>query len=340
MRGALTALLVASVLWMTQATAATTIRVANWLPTSHPLVKDVLKPWGEAVEKATDGSVRVQVMSSPLGPPPAQYDLVAQGMADVGFAAHSYTPGRFAFFELVELPLQTPSAEVMSVAYWRTYDKLLADKNLHPNVKLLGLFTHGPGQIWNAQRPVTALNDLSGLKLRVPGGVAAEFSQRLGVVPVNAPSSQSYELLSSGVADGIVFPDESVTFFKLQKLLKHGTAVPGGFYNVSFYIVMNEKKWNSLTPQQQQAIDKVSGEYLARLAGKAWDAADEQGRKDIKAAGIEIRELTSQARESLEKHAAEIKAKVLTSVSSKGIDGQAFLAELERQIGTLSSGAK
>ncbi|MFB4204576.1 Outer membrane transporter protein TsaT [wastewater metagenome] len=325
-------LAIALLAWAPLALSQTTLRVANWLPPSHLLVSDVLKPWGEAVEKATGGSVQVEVMSSPLGPPPAQYDLVADGLADVGFSVHGYTPGRFSVFELAELPLQTPSAEVKSVAYWRAYQETMADSGEHRGVHLLGLFTHGPGHIWNSRRPVHSLDDLSGLKLRVPGGVAAQLSEELGVVPVNAPSSQSYELLSQGVADGIVFPYESVTFFNLQDTVDYGTVVPGGLYTVSFYVVMNQAKWQSLSDDERAAIDSVSGEYLARLAGRAWDRADRQGRKDLRAAGVRIEQADDAMIEAIAEQADGLRERVLERVAEDGVDGQAFLDALHREL--------
>ncbi|WP_440997239.1 TRAP transporter substrate-binding protein [Arhodomonas sp. SL1] len=327
--GLLSAALIA---WAPAALSETTIRVANWLPSSHLLVADVLKPWGEAVEEATGGSVQVEVMSSPLGPPPAQYDLVSDGLADVGFAAHGYTPGRFSVFELAELPLQTPSSEELSVAYWRAYQETMAGRDEHKGVHLLGLFVHGPGHIWNSQRPVDSLDDLQGLKLRVPGGVAAQLSENLGVTPINAPSSQAYELLSQGVADGIVFPHESVTFFNLQETLEYGTTVPGGLYNVSFYVVMNEDKWNALTDAEREAIDSVSGEYLARLTGQAWDAADRKGLEAIRDAGLEITEADDAMLDAVAAEAEQVRAQALERIAEKGIDGEVFLEALQREL--------
>ena len=52
------------------ADAETTLRVSNWLPPSHPIVKDILAPWGEQVAEATDGRVKVEIMASPIGKPP------------------------------------------------------------------------------------------------------------------------------------------------------------------------------------------------------------------------------------------------------------------------------
>ena len=40
---------------------------------------------------------------------------------------------------------------------------------------------------------------------------------------------------------------------------------------------MNKKKWNKLSQDDQKAINSVSGEALAKMAGKAWDKADDKG---------------------------------------------------------------
>ena len=49
---------------------------------------------------------------------------------------------------------------------------------------------------------------------------------------------------------------------------------------------MNEDKWNKLPKQDQDAILSVSGEALARLAGKSWDAADKGGFEALKVANV------------------------------------------------------
>ena len=91
------------------------------------------------------------------------------------------------------------------------------------------------------------------------------------------PAPESYELLSSGVADGVFFPLESIISFKLDTVIKQATLFPGGMYSSAFGFFMNEDKWNKLPKQDQDAITTVSGEHLARLAGKAWDEADRSG---------------------------------------------------------------
>jgi 3-hydroxybutyryl-CoA dehydrogenase len=47
------------------------LRVANWLPPKHPLIAEIITPWTEQVKEATKGRVMMQVLPSPVGPPPA-----------------------------------------------------------------------------------------------------------------------------------------------------------------------------------------------------------------------------------------------------------------------------
>jgi len=271
-----------------QAQAETVLRVSNWLPPGHPLVVDIIEPWGEKVAEVTDGRVTVEVMKAPIGKPPAQYDLIAKGAADVAYGVHGYTPNRFGLTSLVELPFQSNTAEALSVAYWRVYEKYLKEADEHDGVKLVTLFTHGPGEIYTTKEAVTSTDQLEGAKYRVGGGLANMVAQRLGIVPVSAPSPQVYEILSNGVADGILFPAESVPFFKIDTVVKNGTSVDGGLYATSFFVIMNEKTWDSLSEEDQKAIDSVSGEALARIAGQAWDNADAAGVKKMEAEGVKI----------------------------------------------------
>ena len=100
------------------------------------------------------------------------------------------------------------------------------------------------------------------------------MARALGASAFVKPAPESYELLSSGVADGTFFPLELIISFKLGSVVKYATLFPGGFYGSAFGFFMNEDKWNKLSKQDQDAIASVSGEALARLAGKAWDATD------------------------------------------------------------------
>lgn len=311
--------------------AEVTLRLSNWLPPSHPVVKDIMQPWAEQVKEATEGRVEVQILDAPLGPPPAHFDLVSSGAADIGFSAHSYTPGRFTLTEIGELPFLTPSSLANSLALWKVWQEMLADKNEHAGVKVLALFGHGPGHLFTTKREVSPLSELKGAKIRVAGAVTDQLVQGLDMVSVQAPSSESYELLSNGIADGIVFPYESVPFFKLDGLVKHGLRVPGGLYNVSFFMVMNQARFDSLSEEDRAAIDKVSGEALVRMAGEAWDAADAAGLTALEGK-VEFHNATAEETAEIEADAKAIYDRVRKGYDAKGVDFDAALAMFREEM--------
>ena len=314
------------------ASAQVTLNVNAWVPPAHLLVNDITMPFCADVEKATQGRVKCNLLPKAVVAPPQTFDAVKDGLADLSFVVHGYTPGRFVLTDVAEFPFLGNTSEVVSVAYQRVYEKMLAKVDENKGVHVLAVFTHGPGQIYNTKRPVNSLKDLDGLKIRVGGGMVNEIAKLLGTVPMLKPAPESYELLSQGVADGLFFPKELVLSFKLVPLIKYTTYVPGGLYNVSFALIMNPAKWAQISKEDQAAINKLSGEALARRAGKAWDAVDARGEKALRDANVPI--VTADA-----KFIAEIKDKTsglekawFEKAKAKGIDGPAVLKALKDEI--------
>ena len=308
------------------------LNFSSWLPPGHPIVADMMLPWMENVKKATGGRVDITLLAKGLGHPKSYFDIVKNGMADAGYTCNAYSPGRFTLSEGVELPFLGNSAEANSVAYWRTYKKYFEKGDEYNGLQLLGVMTHGPGQIHNSKKVAQSIADLKGMKFRVPGGIAAQVAASLGIVGIQKPASEAYELLSRGVADGVVLPLESIKSFKITKVVPYTTLVPDGLYNVSFYLVMNQDTFNSFSPADQKAVMAVSGEAFAKLAGRAWDAADRIGLADMKANGNSIetasREFIAEIKEAT-KHLEEDWVK---KANEKGVDGAAALKFFRDQV--------
>ncbi|WP_299652046.1 TRAP transporter substrate-binding protein [uncultured Jannaschia sp.] len=313
------------------AAAQTSLTVANWLPPSHPLVAEVIVPMTEDIAEATGGAVTATILPAPLGPPPAHFDFAVNGVADITFGVQGYNPGRFRTTNLAELPFLDDSAEAISVAYWRTFDAMLREAGEYDEVHVLAVFTHGPGEVFVKDGDLAGPNALDGLKLRVGGGIVHEVVSALGAVPVEGPSSEAYQLLSQGVADGILFPYESVNFFGLIPQLSQGLAVPGGLYNTSFFIVMNRAKWDALTPEQQTAIEGVTGEALARRAGQMWDRADAAGRAAMKGE-LDIAPASPEQVAAWTDALTPLVNAKLAEVGEAGVDADAAFAMLREEI--------
>ena len=313
----------------------TVLRVSSWLPPSHPIVRDMILPWGEDVAAATEGRVKIQLLDAPLGPPPAHMDLALAGAADITYGVHDYTPGRFSLHQIVQLPFLADSAAVASVAYWRTYEKHLAAADEHKGVKLLSLFTHGPGLLYLRNKQPSPLAGLAGSKIRVAGPMTAALSSELGLSPVQAPAPKSYEILSSGIVDGTYFPAESIPFFKITEELANGLRAPGGLYNISFFFVMNLNAFNGMSEADQAAVMALSGEAFALRAGEAWDAADERGYAAMEG-HVEITDASEADIATLTEATAPLTASVRDAFGAKGAAFDATMTSLKAEISALA----
>lgn len=307
--------------------AQTELSLSAWVPPTHMIVKDILQPWAAEVDKATAGRVKVRFLPKAVTNPINHFDAARDGLADVVFISHSYTPARFALTRFGVLPFTGDNAEASSVAMERIYAKHLARFDEHKGVKLLAIYTHGPGLVWTTRKAVTKIEDFNGLKIRVGGGMAADVGNVVGITPIVKPAPESYELLSSGVVDGVFFPGESVASFKLDKLIKFATTFPGGLYSDSHAVLMNEGKFNALSRADQDAVMRVSGENLARLAGKAWDKHAQDGFTLVRANKGEILKADAALVAVIRERTARFEEEWIKTATEKGIDAKRVLGE-------------
>lgn len=320
------------------ASAQTTMTMSSWVPPSHGLTKEFLPGWAAMVEKATQGRVKLNMLPKHPSAPPGTFDAVRDGLVDVSFVTASYTPARHPLPLLAELPGAGATAEINSVAFNRIHWKYLQQANEYKGVKLLAVFTHGPGQMFIVKKPVTQVSDLAGMKVRSGGGISEGAAKLLGASPLVKPAPESYEILSSGVADATFFPSESIKSFNLDKVVKHATYFPGGFYSSAFGFFMNQDKWDKLSKQDQDAITSVSGEVAARLAGQVWDRADKAGLEALKAANVAIIDASPAFVADVRKRTEPLVQDWIKAAKAKGIDGDKVISEFRAELVRVAQG--
>ncbi|MCB1889134.1 MAG: TRAP transporter substrate-binding protein [Rhodocyclaceae bacterium] len=267
------------------ARAETRLTLSNWVPPTHFVYKDILQPWIDAVAKATEGRVVISTLPKPVGSPPQHFELARKGVADVTWGNFTYEPERFKTMWFAELPMMGANCEASSVALWRTYEKYLADNAAFKGVKMLGVGMLGGGQFNHPGKLVQSLEDLQGQKVRMGGPIQKRLIEALGAVPVSAPATKAYEMLEGGVIDASLHGLESVVNFRLDGKLKYHSIVPEGLYDGTFFIVMNQAKFNRISPADQQAIMKVSGEMLSRRWGQAFDQQSKAAEAKMRSEG-------------------------------------------------------
>jgi len=330
------AALVAGAFTAMPAAAQTTLTYSSWVPPSHHLSVWQVN-WANTVEKATSGRVKFQLLPKHPSSPPGTFDAVRDGLMDLSYVTASYTPARHVLPLMAELPGAGATAEINSVAYSRIYWKYFHKVGEYNGVKLLAVWTHGPGQMFT-KKPVKGIGDIQGLKIRTGGGVAEAVAKALGAAAFVKPAPESYELLKSGVADGVFFPLESIISFKLDTVLEQATLFPGGMYSSAFGFFMNQDKWNKIPKQDQAIIEKYSFEYAARSNGKSWDAADQKGLAALKTAKVKIVNADKALQAEVKKRSDPIIEDWIAKANAKGVDAPAVLAEFRAELKKVAAG--
>ena len=316
--------------------AQTTLTYSSWVPPTHHLTI-WQQNWTKEIEKATNGRVKFQELPKAPAAAPGTFDAVRDGLVDLSYVTASYTPARHILPLMAELPGAGETAEINSVAYSRIHWKYFQKAGEYKGVKLLAVWTHGPGQMFT-KKPIRSLDEFKGQKIRTGGGIAEQVCNALVGSAFVKPAPESYELLNSGVADGVFFPFESLVSFRLDKVIGQATVFPGGLYSSAFGFFMNEDKWGKLGKEDQAIIEKHSYEYAARSNGQSWDRADKVGLEALKKAGANIVTANAAMQAEAKKRSGPIIEDWVKKASAKVPNARQALQEFHAELKKLSAG--
>jgi TRAP-type C4-dicarboxylate transport system substrate-binding protein len=167
----------------------------------------------------------------------------------------------------------------------------------------------------------------------VGGGIINDIAKVLNINVTLKPATDSYELLSSGVMDGTLFPAESIESFKIDKVIKYATTFPGGLYNTSFALIMNQAKYDKLTPEEKKAVDAASGEVAARIVGRQWDKADRRAYGLMQANNVQITKADAKFVADVKSRTSQLEKDWAKDAEAKGLkNADKVLADFRAEI--------
>ena len=320
-------------IWLSSGLAsAQTIELSLSLmtPPKHLRNINVIEPWIKMVDERTQGKVKIKpFFSSTLAQPQESFDAAASGVCDI---AESYTfgnPGRFALSETLMLPeMGFPTGLSCGRALWHLYKTFPEVQAEYKGVKMLWLHATPGAKLNTKKKAVKSLEDLKGMKIAVSGATMVKVGRALGLSPVTMSTGDLYEAADKGVIDGFVRPVELLVSRKLVEVAKYVTDVDLG--HDLFFIVMNQKKWDSLPPDVQKVLTELSGDWAVEFTGKAWDKFDQEAAVDVKAKGIEFINMPNQELAKWRNLLAPIKDEYAADLEAKKLPGKKILDELKK----------
>ncbi len=267
------------------------LRYAENQPQNYPTTQAAYE-FAKIVEEKTGGRIKVEVYyGAQLGDEKSVIEQMQFGAID--FTRVSLSP--LAEFNKALNVLQLPYLYRDSDHMWKVLEGPIGDDFLASMTSnnLIGLswFDAGARNFYNSVRPVTALADMKGLKIRVQESQQMmDMVAALGASPTPMSYGEVYSGLQTGVIDGAEnnWPSyESTSHYEVAKyfVLDEHTRVPE-------MQMVSAITWNKLSAEDQVII-RDAAEQSAKIERELWAAEEKTAEDKVKAGGSVVTDLAA-----------------------------------------------
>lgn len=229
-------------------------RAGDW---AHRYMTD---DWAKRIETMSGGSLKVDVLATRAVVPHREtIDAVANGILDGDLNAVSYFSGRdpaFAILGDLIAAYDTPDQVQTFCMHGGGKEILqkLYDKYAGGKVHVVGCGPYAKEALVS-KVPIKAVDDLAGVKIRSPEGLAAEVFKRAGASPVSLPFSEVYTALEKGIVDAA---DASAYVNNTASGMHKVAAYPlyPGIHSMAvLQFIVNKDVWNKLTDAERSILE-------------------------------------------------------------------------------------
>jgi len=247
----------------------TVIKLATSWPAHFPIIGTGIENFAQRVKDISGGSLEIKIYpKNVLVPALAVFDACSSEQIDAFHSGPYYWKGKNSAFSLFSgIPFGFTAEEINSwmlfgggLELWR---EEYAKYNLYPliggntNIQMGGWF----------RKPINSLDDMKGLKMRIPG-LGGEVFSKMGVNPILLPAGEIYTSLERGVIDATewVGPalDIKMGFYKVAPYYYSGWHEPGSILELTF----SKRSWNKLAFEHKSIIEVAASEMNANMASE------------------------------------------------------------------------
>lgn len=248
--------------------------------------------WIKWVEQASSGNLHiVAVWSGSLISSDQSLLEIRHGVADIGLITPIYERGGTHLIRVQTGFYGGAKTYEQQVALYRCLAAAAPqyERELE-GLKVLAIQGGAPAGIVTCDRPIHTLDDLKGLRIRVPTELLRVMGD-LGVDAVSAPMGDVYSALTKGILDGVVAPLDTLKSLHFAEVANYFTRleVPRGAYPAR---AIGLKRWKSLSDAQRKILEASIPIWEAALS-KEIEAANIAGEEEGRRLGIKFIEIPS-----------------------------------------------
>ncbi|MEX1031154.1 MAG: TRAP transporter substrate-binding protein [Paenibacillaceae bacterium] len=270
-----------------------TIKIAHESPASHP--KGVwIDDFKKVVEDESGGNITVEVFhqGSLYAKEKAALEAVGQGIIQLSAGSTGYLSSIEPSFSLFDLPMLFENQDAMYKVLDGEIGQNLLTELESKGLKGLGYISNVPLDLLS-KKPVTSLNDLSGMKIRVHSADLEKTVNALGGSPIIIPASEVFIGLQQGVINGVLTTVSYAAPNKLNEVVSHMTDIK--ISSIVYPVVMNQDFWNELNDENKQIINKAV-QVATEKNRKELSAITDEHVKTLVDGGVTVHQLSTEER--------------------------------------------
>lgn len=248
------------------------------------------KKFGELLEAKSGGKMKVKLFGGgTLGGDVQTVSAVQGGTVEMTVLNAGLLSGVVKDFEAVDFPFLFNDGKEADAVMDGPFGKSLLAKLPEKNIVGLGYWELGFRNLTNSKRPITKLEDVAGLKIRVvQSPVYLDLFNSLGANAVPLPFPELYPALETKAVDGQENPVSviaSAKLFEVQKYMSYTRHI----YNPQA-VIISKKFWDKLSADEQKLIAEAATEATAfqRQTARATEAT---ALETLKKGGMEVNEI-------------------------------------------------
>lgn len=320
------------------ADAAITMRLNTGMPPSHHLTKNVWGPWAERVARETGGRVRVEIFhADTLG----SLDTAVQDLRGGVYDAGTVVPNYFEDSSLFPLTVTGLAGSYPDIS---TGNRVLGEFAARHagQVRIDGIATAAPSvsdpYLLFSTRPITSVDDLRGLLVKVQGPSEQALVESWGGNPVQIATSETYQALERGTIDVAPYTLVGNAGAKFHEVAPFVTALDSGG-TVSMPAVAG-RFLDRLPPDLRDVFDERLLPGLSELNLRTYALELDRARTQLAQDAPDVRfvDLVPAERERFRAGAREQWTRWAGRAADRGLDGDALVGEWKALLGDAGAG--
>lgn len=282
------------------AVEATTIRLAVGDPAGSS-VANAAEHFAEQASELSDGAIDVEIFTDGTlfnGDQNAAVNLLGNGTLDATIISTSVYASFEPNMNAISLPFLFDDMDQFSKYLAGEPGQALLESLESQGISGLSMLTRTPRVTTNSVRPIESPEDFDGLRIRVPQNeLWVRFFGELGANPTPMNFTEVYTALQLGTIDGQENPLEvpvANKFFEVQDYLSLTNHISDGYV-----LGFNQGKFDGYSAEVQEILREAAAS-TAEWKRESDDSEAEQLLADLEEQGVQINELTEDARQQFQ----------------------------------------